>query len=173
MINEHLLITTSGLQATIAISVCRLDVGRHRTMLEMALSCWTWSKMSRIRWNLADISYRSWVITTSGLYHLYRPSLLFPVVARHRTMSRLVPVSRPWSKMWGSRWNFASNSFRSWDTEIHRKLPPGLLVTLGFPWKVEWSLRHLHSKHTVGSGLNSWRDRWRRFTIFRSVQKLR
>src|SRR5208282_2634770 len=30
---------------------------------------------------------------------VFGPSLLFPVVGRHRTMSGPVPVSRPWSKI--------------------------------------------------------------------------
>ena len=51
----------TGLLADIGISGCRSDVGRHRTMLEIAPACWAWSKMcSRpIRLNFADISYRS------------------------------------------------------------------------------------------------------------------
>ena len=32
-----------------AISGCRLDVARHRTMLEIAPPCWAWSKKSSIR----------------------------------------------------------------------------------------------------------------------------
>src|SRR5208282_2598043 len=53
--------------AAIAISGCRSDVVRQRTMLEIALACWAWSKTYCIRLNLADISCRSRVITTSGL----------------------------------------------------------------------------------------------------------
>jgi hypothetical protein len=60
-------ITTSCLLAAIAISGCRSDIGRHRTMLVIAPACWAWSKMSRIRWNISDIWWHSWVITTSGI----------------------------------------------------------------------------------------------------------
>ena len=49
-----------------------------------------------------EISLISHTVPELLLLPVYRPPLLFPVVSRDRTMSGLVPVSRPWSKMLGS-----------------------------------------------------------------------
>ena len=81
--------TISDLDAAIAISGYRSFVGLHRTMLAISPACWAWWKMSSIRWNLADISCRSRVITTSGLWAAITISGCRLNVGRHRTMLEL------------------------------------------------------------------------------------
>jgi hypothetical protein len=94
-------ITTSGLPAAIAISGCRLDVGRHQTTLEIAPACWAWSnsKMFSIRWNFVDILCRYWVNTTSGL-------LAAIAISCCRPTSAMPTLKQPSPKIGGSRWNF-------------------------------------------------------------------